>query len=329
MVPVLVTSCGDDAPAAPTAEVVQARDQAAEYGLWEKDGWADAQRTMAPIVAEKNAAAEDLLRMACATLGTGAIEEAQPYLDRAEKLAPDHPVLLWCRFRIARIQYENSEALAILRRLRELVPDDIPTKLALGMVLSDLAMDDPDQGEAFAVEAIEELEAFLAIPSETTGSWRVTALFRLSSLLSRRGEEDRAATYFAEYKRFGEQGIESPGEPEHQPGSLGEIPPHTPEAFTPAPPAAPVPLALAAVPGSEGARGFVTLRMEADPEPNPMAGGPSGEELWNWSREAPQVVSFGPSGVKVHPAPRTGAGETPRRSWMRPRSMRFPSIAAT
>ena len=298
-------------------DLIQARDRAAEFGLWEKDGWAEAQRTLEPFANRADAAAEDLLRMACALLGNGAVEEARPYVDRAAELVSDDPVLAWCRFRMARIDYDNERALKELRTVLELAPEDVPTQLACAMVLSDLAMEAPGGSDADnprAAEALELLESFLDLPPETTGSWRVTALFRYSSLLRTLGQAERAQQFFDEYERYGEQGIESPGEPEHQPSTLGAIAAHSPNAFELAPvPSAPAPPAFARLSEDVALAGVASLYVAADPKLAPMAGGPAGEELWRSAREPAALVLFGAAGMQLL--------ERSPEGWSAPRSL--------
>ncbi len=307
----LLGGCGKDEPSSAGAELLAARDRAAEFGLWQKDGWADARKALEPIVARADASGEDLLRMACALLGAGLPDEALPYVERAAKLEPDSPVLHWCRFRIARIAYDNETALRELQEVRRLAPDDVASRLAIGMVLSDLAMDEP--GKGYESRALEALETFVALPPETTAAWRVTALFRLSSLLGRLGEEQRSQERFAQYQRMVDQGIDSPGEPEHQPGTLGAIPPGRPDVFAIAKPAAPAPLALREVAGTAGARALAAALFAADPKLEPRPGGPSGEELWSVPPVPLDVVLGGRGGVVLYARSAGGALGSPRQ----------------
>ncbi len=297
----LLPSCGGCGEKA--LELVQARDEAAEHAIFQKEGWAAARRVLEPIVAEEDAAAEDLLRMACVMLGKKDwVDEAVPLVDRAAKLLPpDDPLLRWCRFRIERLRYENEKAMAELREVRRLVPDDILVGLTLGCVLADLAQDSQDPAP-YAAEAERELEAFLALPGEYTGTWRFTAVHRLAQLLQRLDRAEEAKPYFDEERRFQDQGIESPGEPEHQPNTLGEVRPHSRSAFGIPRPVSPATPAIEEVPGSAGSTAFAVGRFAPERERDDITaalGGLGSEELWRRKIGPPQLVLGGPTGVRI------------------------------
>ncbi len=291
-----------------TLELVDARDRAAECGIFQNEGWIEARRILQPIVDREDAAAEDLLRMACAFLGEEKPDDALSYLERAGKLATDDPVLHWCRFRVARIRYENEEALRELREVRRLAPNDLPSRITLAVVLADLAGDHPDD-KAYAEEAERELRSFLEIPKEYTAAWRITALFRLGSFLMRSDRADEAQVYMDEYQTFVAQGIEAPGEPKHQPGTMGEIRPHTRAKFEVQRPSAPSALEIVEIPDSSDALGLALPYLEPGPTyegPEPALediggelGGKAGEELWTGKLGSPRLVLFGHEGLRV------------------------------
>ncbi len=292
--------CREKPAAEVTLELVDARDRAAECGIFQNEGWVEARRILQPIVDREDAAAEDLLRMACAFLGEEKPDDALPYLERAGKLAPDDPVLHWCRFRVARIRYENEQALRELREVRRLAPNDLASRITLGIVLADLGSDHPDE-RTYAEEAERELKAFLEIPKEYSAAWRITALFRLGSFLSRSDRADEGQAYMDEYLTLA-QGAEPPGEPKHQPGTLGEIRPHTRGKFEVERPGTPAPLEVADIPDSSGMLGLVFAHLEPEPAREDVGGqlgGKAGEELWQWKLESPRLVLFGPEGLKI------------------------------
>jgi VCBS repeat protein len=296
----LACACGgaDSGPAAPAAQVILARDRAADHG--QRGEWVRAAEVLAPVVAAKGAAGEDLLRAACAVLANESENErvahALPLLERAEKAGADAEVLAWCRYRLAAVEYDNEKAVPLLRALLATRPQDFLVKLTLAATLDDL-----DQPE-LEVEAQRLFGALLELPGETTVAWRSTMLFRLASSLQRQGKSDEAKPFFAEFNELDERGVKNPGTPAHQPGTLGEIRPHTQGLFVPDAPVAPAGSFEARVLAGPGARGVhVVQTTYAGSKDVSTSLGAAPEELYGLA-PAPARIVHGPAGIGLAPA---------------------------
>jgi hypothetical protein len=228
-------SCGNDSAGEPSAEVILARDRAADDGA--RAEWIKAREVLAPLVARKDAEAEDLLRAAFAELAndseTERVAHARPLIERAAARGADPARLEWARYRLKAVEYDYEGSLPLLRHLVELRPDDFVVSLALAATLDDL-----DQPAAEA-EAQTILAKLLALPFERTGAWRTTMLFRLANSLQRAGKEAEAAPLYAQFNELDARGVKNPGTPAHQPLTLGEIRPHSPHSYAVPAPAAP------------------------------------------------------------------------------------------
>jgi tetratricopeptide (TPR) repeat protein len=220
----ILSGCGSSETSGPSTKVVLARDRAADLGA--RARWSEARAVLEPLVAAADAAPEDLLRAACADLAaTEALDHVDrigALLDRASAAVPDDPRLTWCRYRLAALSYDKPREVELLRRLRALRPEDSTVLLTLASALDDL--DEPET----ETEALALYREFLALPPEDTGSWRMTALYRLGQALIRMGQESEAEPLFAESRTLEARGLTRPGVPAHEPGTLGAIPPHTP-----------------------------------------------------------------------------------------------------
>src|SRR5262245_54607348 len=99
---ILGAGCGNGSGGEPTPEVILARDRAADHGA--RAEWIKAREVLAPLVARKDAAAEDLLRAADAELAndseTERVARATPLVERAQALGADPAQLEWARYRL-------------------------------------------------------------------------------------------------------------------------------------------------------------------------------------------------------------------------------------
>jgi hypothetical protein len=289
-----LNGCGGCAPEAPTPavatqEVVAARDRAAEYALHGKM-WSEAREVLAPLVEREDAAAEDLLRAANAALAESDADGAGPLIERAGRLLDEgDPVLLWCRFRHARLEGDGPAALEALQTLHGLRPDDHPTAVALVMVLEEL--DRVDEARDICREVLE-------VPREYIGAWRIPAVYRYARMLVTLGEDAQA--WFDEYNDLTEvQNLTNPGEPAHQPGTLGQVMSHTPAALDGARPSVNlVRFESRELEGVAGARGAVALWTGWGDRTKRASR--FDEEVFDWSPGPPAIASFGDGGVVLH-----------------------------
>ncbi len=160
--------------------------------------YSTAREALAPLVERENPAVEDLIRLINIDLANVEFDLAIETLERVRPLAPEHPSVLWAVYRVASLDGEFEEALEVLKKLHDLVPDDFPTQLALANMQSEL-------GEDEAAEA-----NYLALLGERLGvndSWRRTATYCLFSFLQQRGRVEDAVPYQEQLQAFEEAGI--------------------------------------------------------------------------------------------------------------------------
>jgi hypothetical protein len=279
--------------------VVLARDRAADLAA--RARWAEALETLQPLVKEKDAALEDLLRAANAQLALKEADDrsakARPWVERAKKLAPDDPRVLWCEYRLAAVDYDSRAALEVLRKLHALVPDDLTVGLALASTLDEL--DEP----ALEVEAQALYRKLLEVPVELAGGWRMTMLYRLGQSLIREDKVAEGQKLLDEMAVLEARGVTRPGVPEHEPDTLGAVKPHTPGLFELAAPVAPAGAWKEVALGSSDGLTDVLVVQLAPGATRDVGGGQGAdrEELYAFEPKA-SVVAFGPSGVRVGPA---------------------------
>jgi len=295
-----LSACGSGGKAPElTPEMVRARDLAAEYMI--QDRKEEARKALAPLVEREDAAAEDLLRAANIELSEEKLDAARPYVEKASKLAPDDPATLWARFRMARIEFENEQALAILEPLVRQYPDDFKIQLAYTLVLDDL---DGPMTEAQAEERYREL---MEVPDEVAESYIRVVLERMRMLLLSAGNRDEAMEIVARVQELAARDIKSPGEPAHQSGTLGEVLPHTRRD--------------ASIRTPEGHATSVRAR-EIDPEARGFTYGRTArgrtkldvgerfgnrEELFTHEPSPLRIAAFGPGGLTLYGQDATGS----------------------
>src|SRR5262245_14662251 len=292
---VLQAACGKSASSAEVApEIVLARDTAADLAA--RGQYREAAKVLEPLVRGKDAPLEDLLRAANAQLAIkdadDRVAKAKPLVERAEKIAPEDPVVLWCRYRLAAVEYDTKAAVEVLRRIHALRPDDFTAGLALASAIDDL--DEP----ASEKEAQELYRKLLAVPPEHSGSWRMTVLYRLAQSLIRQGNAAEADPLFAEMQVLETRGLTRPGVPEHEPDTLGAVPPHTPGLFdVPAPVARETRFRVQELAGGGVHGGARIVQLAYVPSGDVSTKhGANPEELYAIEPQA-SVVAFGQNGI--------------------------------
>ncbi|MEQ1891280.1 MAG: FG-GAP-like repeat-containing protein, partial [Planctomycetota bacterium] len=294
-----VPACGQDSGNGGTGalpETVLARDRAADLAA--RARWLEALEALQPLVKGGDAELEDLLRAANAQLAIKEADDrsgkARPLVERAKKLAPDDPRVLWCEYRLAAVDYDSRAALEVLRKLYALVPGDLTVGLALASTLDEL--DEP----ALEVEAQTLYQKLLEVPVELSGGWRMTVLYRLGQSLIREDKVAEGQKMLDEMTVLEARGITRPGVPEHEPDTLGALKPHTPGLFELAAPVAPSGAWKEVALGSgEGLTGLLVVQLA--PGATRDVGGGQGadrEELYAFEPKA-SVIAFGPGGVHV------------------------------
>ena len=184
----LFTSCGDDDPTTDggggqdEAHLVDAtlrRDRAVVHA---KDTrWTDARAEIAPLVASPDALVEDLIRAAAIELADQDYQPATAFIDRALERDAKDAAALYMRGRMYMLAGEIGPAIEDLRSAREAAPDDLATRLLLGLCL-EYHSEDVDDYVPVMEEARDLFLSIEDIGMENGGAWYVTAIYRLTQL---------------------------------------------------------------------------------------------------------------------------------------------------
>jgi Tfp pilus assembly protein PilF len=201
-----------------------ARELAAAH--WSLDSAAETEAALAPLVEREHAEVEDLASAAAIAMRLGKGDVAREFLRRAVALDPDSPRVQYNLARIAREWNPIDYAAAVphLERALQGAPDDVPTLLMLADTLEELERTD---------EAQPLYEAVVAMGVDNTGSWYVTALYRLSRIAQESGDDDRAAALLEEFTELGDRGLQAPKKEVLDEGTLGGIPMPAPRGTAP------------------------------------------------------------------------------------------------
>jgi tetratricopeptide (TPR) repeat protein len=243
-----------------------ARERAAAYVA--KDERSRAREALAPLVARKDATFEDLIDAASIEMADNKTEIAGKFLDRAEKLAPKSPAVLFMRGQMAREAGETKTALAFLQQAHAAAPDDLPTMIILGAVLDDL--DD--------TAAAEKLyRTVVAVGFENGQQWYVSAVNRLASILLQTGREKDAEPFNAVRHEFELKKIKGPSTLAMLLGEFGRVRAPKPEGSRVEKREPPVFREAAAIlPELADARALVATDLDHDSRLDLFAYGPHG-----------------------------------------------------
>lgn len=241
----LLTACegGGDASGLTALEQQIIRERAA--AMFAEEKIVAALDELGPLIDVQNPLPEDLVRAAICDLalsGAQAAARAEERLNTALAAEPDN---LRARFNLGRLYYDDGRfemALPLLEGVAEELPEDFPTVLFLGGMLSTLAREaDNRAGEDGSPEAdalyarVEALyDRLYARGVEFGGSWFHTLLFRRFSLYRDLGRDDESARAIEERKRLKDRGFPEPTNTDLQRGNLGSLVPPPPAGNAPA-----------------------------------------------------------------------------------------------
>jgi hypothetical protein len=266
-------------PGAPTQADTLVRERAASFFLNDKK--ALARQEIAPLAARKDAALEDLVRAAAIEFADGQAEACHRLLDRAAKLDPKSPWVLYMRGVLAFEAGDAKAAEPILRSALAAAPDDLPTLLVLAQVEADLGHAD---------EAEKLLRSVLAIGPENGGNWYAVAVYRLARLFTETGRDADAEQFQKRWQDLTRLGAKSGGA-QVRLGSLAramaprpqhnEVPKPQPLGkFTARPPI---------LPELAGARVLLACDLDGDGHPDLAAYGPTGLAVALWREKGFEV----------------------------------------
>ncbi len=205
--------CGDDpAPQPREHEAVVVRARAA--ALFADEKFAEAKDVLAPLLAVEQPAGVDLLSGGILALELGDRPGSVALVERALAASPQDPAVHFVYARLLEQAGRMEEATRHLRLALAGAPDDQPTRLALAWRL--LEGDQVEEAEALYRE-------FLGRGVAHTGSWHLTGLYQLATLLYRTGRSEEAESLFAQKVRLEDQGLSVPSSDDSQRGTFGRI----------------------------------------------------------------------------------------------------------
>jgi hypothetical protein len=233
----LCFACAKQSEAPTTEQTLLIRERAAAW--FGEDRYEAARLELAPLVSSTSARAEDLLRAAQVEFAANDPEAAALFLDRAASGAGDDPTLPFLRGQLQRESGRIEEAVAQLERAHTLAPNCLATRLALGA-----AYDDLDRRE----DAEACYRAVVDAGIENSGSWYVSAVYRLGRLLIEDGRVDEGQRFTAMRQTLEAEGIPVPVESVLRLGNFGRMEPPAPSGAGAPPYAAAITWAAAPTP---------------------------------------------------------------------------------
>lgn len=217
-----------DLPADAT-DLTLARERVAAYAA--KDLRTRAREALAPLVNRPDAVVEDLVRAAAIEVSDNDAAEAESYLARAEKIAPDTAAIHYLRGQLAREAGDSESARVSLLAARALAPRDLPTAVLLGAIEDDLE---------HTAEAEKLFREVVSVGFENGQQWYYAAATRLANLLANAGRDAEAEPLRAEIRALEAREVRAPSALQFLLGELGRVEPPRPRGSvveTLAPPA--------------------------------------------------------------------------------------------
>ncbi len=187
-----------------------------------------------PLLEVPAPAADDQVRAAICELALSGTQAATSAEERLNAALESDPEDLRARFNLGRLYYDDGrfeEALPLLEGVARELPDDFPTVLFLGGVLSTLAREADDRAEGEESARGDELYARVEAlydrlydrGVEFGGSWFHTLLYRRANLFRDLGRFEEMDEAFSERERLQERGFPEPTNTDIQRGNLGVL----------------------------------------------------------------------------------------------------------
>ncbi len=214
----LVACSGEEKPADQQGRNL-ALDRAAAH--FDAQAYGEARAALAATVAAKEARAEDLLRAAAIEYADNRLEATRGFLDRARKLEPESPAGLYLSGQLARDDGDYAAAKPFFERVHQLLPQDLPTRLALAECLREL-------GDSAGAEA--QYRAVIDVGIENATQWYVAAVYRMMRMCTEEGRDTEAARYAVIWRDLEKLGAKAPDASVMARGNLARVRPATPMA---------------------------------------------------------------------------------------------------
>ena len=188
----LFAACGGEKP--DPGKDTLARERAAAHFKEHRDL---ARADLAPLVARKQPAIEDLVTAAAIEIVEGKVDACAALLERAKKVDPDSAAAEYLRGQLAKMKGDFAASLPHFRRAHELAPDDLPSRLCLAEAQS-------ETGDEKSAEAL--YRSVVGVGLENGQLWYFVGLYRLARLLSTTGREKEAEPMNRELDEFTKRG---------------------------------------------------------------------------------------------------------------------------
>src|SRR5688572_27727296 len=208
---------------ADTVEVTLRRERAA--AAFAARDFARARAELAPLVAERAAALEDLVRAVAVEHADVAGGGPEALLERLRARDPDHPALHYVLARRRLAASDVAGAVEHYRAALRRAPDDAATQVGLAVALADLERAD---------EARDLLRAVLERGIDGAGVWYVQAAHGLLRLASQ-GDDAAAVQHYGDLAaQLAALGYRQATPEQLDAGTLALVAPPDPEPFEPA-----------------------------------------------------------------------------------------------
>lgn len=186
-----------------------------------------ARAEIAPLIARKDATADDLVLAAVIELVDGKTAECKALLARAEKVDPRSAGAAYLLGQVAMQDGDFEGALPHLEKAHELAPDDLPTRLSLGQAKF-------ETGDAKRAEELYRSVVDVGLPNGLI--WYATGVFRMARLLSMSDREKEAEPFNEMWSEFVKRGASAPDFVQMSQGELAKVRPPKPTGSSAAKP---------------------------------------------------------------------------------------------
>jgi len=211
-------SRGSPGPAQPsgdsTADQIAREKATAWFAQSDKAGHLDeALSALAPLLARRTPPVDDLIAAAIIARAQDRDVDARQLLLRVLEREPANPRAHYMLGRLAMLEGNFTMAAEHLRQALAGAPEDIPCRIALAQAIEEAA---PKEAEQLYRSVTER-------GVDNTGSWYMTAVFRLAGLMRDAGRDEDFERYLAEFQRLSDRNMAAPRAVDEERGNLGDL----------------------------------------------------------------------------------------------------------
>ena len=197
-----------------TADQIAREKATAWFAQSDKAGHLDeALGALAPLLARGAPALEDLIAAAIIARAQDRDVDARQFLQRVLEREAANPRAHYMLGRLAMLEGKFQDAAEHLRQALAGAPDDVPCRIALAQAIEEAS---PREAEKLYRSVIER-------GVDNTGSWYMTAVFRLAGLMRDTGRDRDFERYLTEFQQLSERGMAAPKSLDEERGNLGDL----------------------------------------------------------------------------------------------------------